>query len=75
MQAPVAGQHPGQHPTACRPGLGPLPLLVAVARLARQATDAGRLPGLLQGTVAKLLGARGIRSAFETVGIILMLLT
>ncbi|KAL4429394.1 hypothetical protein ABPG77_005168 [Micractinium sp. CCAP 211/92] len=30
---------------------------------------------VLQGTVAKLLGARGIRSAFETIGIILMLLT
>ncbi|KAL4458596.1 hypothetical protein ABPG75_013461 [Micractinium tetrahymenae] len=29
---------------------------------------------VLQSTVAKLLGARGIRSAFETIGIILMLL-
>lgn len=29
----------------------------------------------LQSTVAKLLGARGVRSAFETVGIIIMLFT
>ena len=33
------------------------------------------LPVCLQSTVAKLLGARGIRSAFETIGIIIVLFT